>query len=74
MIERHAFCYGKPFLQANENCVVKCGTDLLNRFIGPVGPGAIRQQYDSQVSLRINPERRSGISQMPDRRRAEVFS
>src|SRR5271155_1208889 len=74
LICRCLFRYGKPLSQANENCVMKGRSNLLNRFIRAVGPRAIRKQNHRKPTFTINPERRPGVAQMPDGRSAQMFS
>jgi hypothetical protein len=53
---RRAFDLKKHFSQVNENSIVKQRPDLLNRFIGTIGPCAVCQQDDCESALRVDPE------------------
>ena len=74
LIWRCPFQYERALSQANENCVVKSGTNLLNRFIRAVGPRAVRKQHNGKPAFMIIPERRSRVTQMSNRRNAQMFS
>src|ERR1700722_7052059 len=60
--------------QRFDNRVVKFRTNLLDGLIRAVGPGAIRQQHNGELALRINPQRGTGVAEMSERSWPEIFS
>src|SRR5205823_13329080 len=65
---------GERSLERLHHGIVKCGPYLLDKLRTAIRPGAVGQQCDRELALRINPERGAGIAQMAKGADREVLA
>src|SRR5579864_1991402 len=61
-------------LQPFDYGIVKSGAKLFDRLVGAVGPGAVGEQRDRELAVRIDPEGRAGVAEVAIGLRPEVSS
>ena len=52
------------FFKGFDHSIVEPWTQLLDRLICTIGPGAVCQQRDGEFSIGVDPERRAGVAEM----------
>src|SRR5437899_10758663 len=67
-------CGSRLVLQAFDHGMVEPGTHLFDGLIGTVRPGAVGQQCDRELPLRVNPERSTRVAKMAEGTRTEMFA
>ena len=61
-------------LQRLDDCIVKQWADLFNRLVGAIGPGSVRKQGYRKLTLRVEPQRGSGVTEVSEGVDGEMFS